>query len=76
MKVKEKEIEMLLSDIEGVGYGDLRTFIIDALTGIKLVDKLRTEYKNCLIIRNQDPLNECNNRILLSLQYLMEDINP
>ncbi len=75
MKVKEKVIEMLLADIEGLGYGDIRTFFIDSVTGIKLVDKLRTEYRNAIIIRNQSPQDICNNRLVLSLQYLMEGIN-
>ncbi len=76
MRVKEKEIEMLLSDIEDIGYSDLRTFIYDAVTAIKLVEKLRTEYKNAIIIRNQNMQDICNNKLVLSLQYLMEGINP
>lgn len=74
--MKPGEIELLLNDIQSLGYTNLRTFFIDALTGMKMMEKLRQEYKNCTIIRNQNPLDESNNRVLLSLQYLMEGINP
>jgi len=75
MKAKRQEIEMLLADLDDLGYGDLKTFYIDAVTGIKLVEKLRNEYRNAIIIRNQNAQDECNNRLVLSLQYLMEGIN-
>jgi len=75
MKAKRQEIEMLLSDLDDLGYGDMRTFYMDAVTGIKLVEKLRNEYRNAIIIRNQNPQDECNNKLVLSLQYLMEGIN-
>jgi len=74
--IKPKQIELLLNDIQSLGYTDLRTFFIDAVTGLKMMEKLRQEYKNCIIIRNQNPLDESNNRVLLSLQYLMEGMNP
>jgi len=76
MKAERKEIEGLLADLDDLGYGDLRTFYIDAVTGIKLVEKLRNEYRNAIIIRNQNPQDLCNNKLVLSLQYLMEGINP
>ncbi len=76
MKAERKEIEGLLADLDDLGYGDLRTFYIDAVTGIKLVEKLRNEYRNAIIIRNQNAQDICNNKLVLSLQYLMEGINP
>jgi len=76
MKAKRQEIEGLLADLDDLGYGDLRTFYIDAVTGIKLVEKLKNEYRNAIIIRNQNPHDLCNNKLVLSLQYLMEGINP
>ncbi len=75
MKIKERELIMLGNDIENLGYSDLTTFFVDAHTGIKLVEKLRTEYRNAIIIRNQNPQDICNNKLVLSLQYLMEGIN-
>ncbi len=75
LRIKEKELIMLGNDIENLGYSDLTTFFIDAHTGIKLVEKLRMEYKNSIIIRNQNPQDICNNKLVLSLQYLMEGIN-
>ncbi len=74
--MKPGEVELLLNDIDSLGYTNLRTFFVDALTGMKMMEKLRQEYKNCIIIRNQNPLDEPNNRVLLSLQYLMEGMNP
>ncbi len=73
--MKPGEVELLLNDIKSLGYIDLRSFFVDAVTGMKMMEKLRQEYKNCIIIRNQDPINESNNRVLLTLQYLMEGIN-
>ncbi len=73
--MKPGEVELLLNDIQSLGYTDLRTFFVDAVTGLKMMEKLRQEYKNAIIIRNQDPINETNNRLVLSLQYLMEGIN-
>ena len=73
--MKPGEVKLLLNDIESLGYTNLREFLVDAVTGMKLMEKLRREYKNSIIIRNQDPMNECNNRLVLSLQYLMENIN-
>ena len=73
--MKPGEVELLLNDIQSLGYTDLRSFFVDAVTGMKMMEKLRQEYKNAIIIRNQDPTNETNNRLVLSLQYLMEGIN-